>query len=43
VSAFNDIFSYPNVLMYCCLLSFRIFVWNMLIMFGYVRDIRQVY
>ena len=42
-SAFEDIFSYPNVLMYCCLLSFGMFMWNMLIMGGFVRYVRHIY
>ena len=41
VSAFEDTFSYRNVLMYC-FLSFEMFMRNML-MFGYVRDVRQIY
>jgi hypothetical protein len=43
VSALEDIFSYPNLLMYCCILRFGMFMWNLLIMNGYVRDIRQIY
>jgi len=38
VSAFEDIFSYRNVLM-CCFLSFEMFMRYMLILFGYKADI----